>query len=60
MEYSVMQVAEMLIKMIKDTDNYDKWISYIEDRPYNEVRYNISNQKVREWGWGIQLKFEDG
>ena len=60
MEYSVMEVAKMLIKMIKDTDNYDEWISYIEDRPYNDERYYISNQKVRDLGWDIQIKFEDG
>ena len=60
MEYSVMEVAKMLIEMIKDTDNYDEWITYIEDRPYNDERYYISNQKVRDLGWGIQIKFEDG
>ena len=60
MEYSVMEVAKMLIKMIKDTDNYDEWITYIEDRPYNDERYYISNKKVRDLGWDIQINFEDG
>ena len=35
MEYSVMEVAKILIKMIKNTEDYDEWIEYIEDRPYN-------------------------
>lgn len=60
MEYSVKDVAKMLIKMIKDTDNYDEWITYVEDRPYNDERYYISNQKVRDLDWDIQIKFEDG
>ena len=60
MEFSVMQVAKMLIKMIKDTDDYDEWITYIEDRPYNDKRYYISNHKLRDLGWDIQIKFEDG
>ena len=60
MEYSVKQVAEMLIKLIKGTDNYCVWISYIEYTPYNDERYYISNQKVRDLGWDIQIKFEDG
>ena len=60
MEYSVMNVAKMLIKMIKDTDDYDEWISYIEDRPYNDERYYISNQKLRNLGWDIQINFKDG
>jgi dTDP-glucose 4,6-dehydratase len=60
MEYSVMEVAKMLIKSIKDTDDYDKWITYIEDRPFNDQRYYISNKKVKDLGWVITVKFEDG
>lgn len=60
MEYSVMEVAKMLIKMIKNTDDYDEWIEYVEDRPYNDQRYYISNQKLKDLGWNIQIKFEDG
>ena len=60
MEYSVMEVAKMLIEKVKDTTEYDNWITYVEDRPYNDERYYISNQKVRDLGWDIQIKFEDG
>ena len=60
MEYSVMEVAKKLIMIIKKTDEYDKWISYIEDRPYNDERYYISNQKLRDLGWDIQINFDDG
>jgi dTDP-glucose 4,6-dehydratase len=60
MEYSVMEVTEMLIKMIKNTEEYDEWIEYIEDRPYNDQRYYISNQKLKDLGWNISVKFEDG
>ena len=60
MEYSVMDVAKILIKMIKDTDEYDEWIEYIEDRPYNDKRYYISNQKLKNLGWEIKVNFLDG
>jgi dTDP-D-glucose 4,6-dehydratase len=60
MEYSVMDVARMLIRMIKNTENYDEWIEYIEDRPFNDQRYYISNQKVKDLGWDIQVQFEEG
>ena len=60
MEYSVMEVTKMLIKMIKKTDDYDEWIKYIEDRPYNDQRYYISNQKLKDLGWGIKVNFLDG
>jgi dTDP-glucose 4,6-dehydratase/UDP-glucose 4,6-dehydratase len=58
MEYSVMSVAKMLIKLIKNTDDYDKWITYIEDRPFNDQRYYISNEKVKELGWSITIEFK--
>ena len=60
MEYSVMEVAKLLIKMIKNTENYDDWIEYIEDRPYNDMRYYISNQKVRDLGWNIEIDLMTG
>jgi dTDP-glucose 4,6-dehydratase/UDP-glucose 4,6-dehydratase len=60
MEYSVIDVAKMLIKMIKNTESYDDWIEYIEDRPYNDQRYYISNQKLKSLGWSITVDFRDG
>ena len=60
MEYSVLDVAKILIKKIKNTDNYDEWITYIEDRPFNDQRYYISNQKVKQLGWNISMTFEEG
>ena len=60
MEYSILDVAKILIKKIYDTNNYDKWISYIEDRPFNDKRYYISNQKLRDLGWNISISFEEG
>jgi dTDP-glucose 4,6-dehydratase len=60
MEYSVMQVAEMLIKRIKKDDPVDKWITYIPDRPFNDKRYYISNQKLKNLGWSVEIDFETG
>jgi dTDP-glucose 4,6-dehydratase len=60
MEYSVLDVTKLLIKYIKNTDDYEKWIEYIEDRPYNDQRYYISNQKIKDLGWEIKIKFEEG
>ena len=60
MEYSVMDVTKILIKMIKGTDDYVQWIEYIEDRPFNDLRYYISNEKVKQLGWTIKVGFLDG
>ena len=60
MEYSVMDVARILIKLIKKTENYDDWITYIKDRPFNDQRYYISNEKVKKLGWSITINFMEG
>jgi dTDP-glucose 4,6-dehydratase len=60
MEYTVLDVAKMLIKKIKGTDDYSKWITYIQDRPFNDKRYYISNQKLKELGWEIDVEFVNG
>ena len=60
MEYTVMDVAKILIKKIKNTENYDEWIEYIEDRPFNDIRYYISNNKLKQLGWNVTTSFNDG
>jgi dTDP-glucose 4,6-dehydratase/UDP-glucose 4,6-dehydratase len=60
MEYSVLDIAKILIKLIKNTDKYEDWIEYIEDRPYNDMRYYISNQKVKDLGWQIDIDLMSG
>jgi dTDP-D-glucose 4,6-dehydratase len=46
--------------MIKKTDQYDDWIEYIPDRPFNDQRYYISNNKVKDLGWSINIDFTNG
>jgi dTDP-glucose 4,6-dehydratase len=59
-EYTVLQIAQTLIEKIACTKEYSSWISYIEDRPFNDKRYYISNQKVKDLGWEIRVDFEQG
>ena len=58
--YSVLEIARILIKKIKNTTDYDKWIKYIPDRQVNDQRYYISNQKLKYLGWDIKVKFIEG
>ena len=60
MEYSVMDIAKILIKMIKNTEDYNDWIEYIKDRPFNDQRYYISNQKLKDLEWNIEIEFMEG
>ena len=59
-EYTVIEIAKILIKLIKNTDNFEEWIEYVEDRPWNDKRYYISNEKVKQLGWKIKVDFDEG
>ena len=59
-EYTVLQIAQILVKLMKDSDNYTDYIEYVEDRPFNDKRYYISNEKVKDLGWTIDKDFIEG
>ena len=59
-EYTVLEIAKILIELVKNTNNYDEYIDYIEDRPFNDKRYYISNEKVKNLGWSIDKDFIEG
>ena len=59
-EYTVLEIAQMLIQKIHPKDKCDQWIEYVDDRPFNDKRYYISNKKVKDLGWEIQMEFEKG
>lgn len=59
-EYTVMDVAKLLINKIKNDNNYSQYITYIDDRPFNDKRYYISNEKIKNLGWTINVDFETG
>jgi dTDP-glucose 4,6-dehydratase len=59
-EYTVLEIAKILIKLIKETEDYDKYIEFVKDRPFNDKRYYISNEKVKNLGWIISKDFIEG
>lgn len=59
-EFSVMDVACKIIKLIHNDNTIDNYIEYVEDRPFNDKRYLISNTKLVELGWEQKILFDDG
>ena len=47
------------VKLIRKTENYDEWIKYISDRPFNDCRYYISANKLKSLGWSQKKTHED-
>ena len=60
MEYSVLEIATILVGMIYPKENVKKFITFIDDRPFNDLRYYISNEKLKKLGWTIEKEFYEG
>jgi UDP-glucose 4,6-dehydratase len=60
MEFTVLEVAKILIGYIHHTENYQEWIEYVPDRPFNDKRYYISNDKLKKLGWQVTIQLPDG
>ena len=59
-EKSVMDIAKILIKLIHKTNNYDSHIVHVEDRPFNDKRYFITNDKIKQLDWDQKIELLDG
>ena len=64
-EYSVLEITRRLIMSIHKTNlerpgEMENHIEYVEDRKYNDQRYNISFNKLLALGWKQEVFIEEG
>lgn len=59
-EYTVLEVTQKLVKIIKNSDNYEEYINHVTDRDFNDQRYFISTSKLENLGWKQQINFDEG
>jgi UDP-glucose 4,6-dehydratase len=59
-EFNVMEIVKKIVKVMKDTDDISPYITYVEDRCFNDLRYSVSNTKLVSLGWSEQMPFDDG
>jgi len=59
-DYTILEVAERLIKILKPGEPIENWIENCQDRPFNDIRYFISSDKLMNLGWKPEVHFDDG
>jgi len=59
-EYSVLQITQKLIDILKPDGRLDDYIEYVEDRKFNDKRYSICNKKLLDLGWKEETEFNKG
>ena len=59
-EYTVLDIAEKLVKRIKPGTTVPDNIVFIEDRKFNDFRYAIDSNALRALGWSEEITFDVG
>lgn len=62
-EMSNKQVAKLLLKMLKPEvteEEESKWITFVPDRKFNDLRYTINSSKLHELGWVETMSWDEG
>ena len=59
MEYSVLEVVQQILDIMKPGEKYDDWVYYVEDRQFQDYRYSIDSSKLRKLGWKDEMNFKD-
>lgn len=59
-EINIQDLTKLIISKVKHSKNYDRWLEIGQDRNFNDVRYNICGNKMKNLGWTQKVSFEDG
>jgi len=59
-EYSNLDIAHKLIELHGLTAQKEKYITFVEDRVFNDKRYAINSDRLKNLGWSIQMDFDEG
>ena len=59
-EFSVNDIAKELLKRFYPQENIKDWIKLIKDRNFNDCRYSVNCDRLKNLGWEKEINFEDG
>lgn len=59
-EISNLKFAKTLLKIFGLQDEEEKWIKFVPDRTFNDLRYTINSSKLHLLGWTEKMDWEEG
>lgn len=59
-EYSVLDILKLLVKYIKNDNNYMNYAIFVKDRDFNDFRYSVYSDKLINLGWYREIDFNNG
>ena len=59
-EISNIDVARALLKQFGLEDKEDEYITFVDDRKFNDLRYTINSTKLHKLGWTEKMPWDEG
>ncbi|CAF2067806.1 unnamed protein product [Rotaria magnacalcarata] len=59
-EIKVMEIASILLKLMKPEAKIEDYIVYVKDRYFNDCRYSVMTDALESLGWKQEIKFDEG
>jgi UDP-glucose 4,6-dehydratase len=59
-EYSVKEIAARTVAIIHPGASVEDFITYVPDRDFNDLRYDIDSDKLKSLGWEQKVSFDEG
>lgn len=59
-EISNLGVAKELLKMFGKEKEEEKYLTFVGDRQFNDLRYTINSNKLHDLGWKEEVSWEEG
>ncbi len=50
-EYSVLDIATILVSILTTDKKLENHIDFVEDRPFNDYRYSVNTENLKALGW---------
>lgn len=59
-EVSIHRLADIILDIMKTDEKKQPSIQFIEDRPFQDLRYHLNSDKLKELGWSNSTSFVNG
>jgi dTDP-D-glucose 4,6-dehydratase len=59
-EIKVLEIASILLKLMRPEAKLEDSIIHVKDRYFNDCRYSVMTDALESLGWKQQVKFDDG
>lgn len=59
-EIKVLEIAEILLKLMRPGAKLEDNITYVKDRLFNDCRYSVMTDALESLGWKQSVPFDEG